>query len=109
VLVVTLAEEMPVQEALELAEELERRVGRLPDALAVNALYPPFHAAARGPAEARALWRARRAVNDAELRRLRSEWRGPVLELPMLPAEAGPPLVHALAERLGSLVPGERA
>ena len=68
---VTLAEEMPVQEVLELAAEMEARLGRGPEAVVVNALYPPCPATAKGPEGALALWRQRRKVNETELRRLR--------------------------------------
>jgi hypothetical protein len=42
VVVVTLAEEMPVQEALELREGLREKKGADPDLLIVNGLYPPL-------------------------------------------------------------------
>jgi Mrp family chromosome partitioning ATPase len=41
VVVVTQAEEMPVEEALELAAALVARIGRPPELLVVNGLYPP--------------------------------------------------------------------
>ncbi|MDH4352263.1 MAG: ArsA family ATPase [Gemmatimonadota bacterium] len=100
VVVVTLAEEMPVQEAIEMRGELERRVGRSPDGLVVNQLYPPYPAGVRGPAATRALWRDRRAVNDTELLRLRAAWDGPMLEVPLVAAESGPALVGVLADHL---------
>jgi hypothetical protein len=46
VVVVTLAEEMPVQEALELRQGLREKKGADPDLLIVNGLYPPVPAAA---------------------------------------------------------------
>lgn len=106
VVVVTLAEEMPVQEALEFRVELQNRVGRQPDGLVVNQLYPELPTGARGPADARALWRDRRAVNEAELRRVRRHWEGPVLEVPLIPAESGLPLVHVLADHLAPWLDG---
>lgn len=106
VVVVTLAEEMPVQEALEFRVELQERVGRQPDGLVVNQLYPELPTGARGPADARALWRDRRAVNEAELRRVRRQWKGPVLEVPLIPAESGLPLVHVLADHLAPWLDG---
>jgi len=109
VVVVTLAEEMPVQEAIELREELESRVGRVPDGVVVNQLYPPFDAAATGPAAARALWRDRRAVNEIELRRLREAWDGAILELPLVPAESGLSLTRELASRLDPWLAGRAA
>jgi anion-transporting ArsA/GET3 family ATPase len=41
IVAVTLAEEMPVQEVLELAETLRTRVGRAPELLVANGLFPP--------------------------------------------------------------------
>ena len=49
---------------------------------------------------AAALWARRRALNDRELARLRARWDGPIVELPLLPVEPGPPLLGALAKRL---------
>jgi anion-transporting ArsA/GET3 family ATPase len=100
VVIVTLAEEMPVQESLELREELARRTGRIPDGLVVNQLYPAFDPRARGPEAARALWKDRRAVQDRELARLREEWSGPVRELPLLALASGSALVEELAAHL---------
>ena len=42
VVVVTTPEEMPVQEALELAARLDEQLARRPDLLVVNHLYPPL-------------------------------------------------------------------
>lgn len=99
------AEEMPVDEVLDLAAALETRLQREPDLLVVNGLYPPVlpWVAAGGDGDPlAALWRQRRAVNDEELARLRAGWPAawgtPIAELPLLPL-AGPALVGAL-ERL---------
>lgn len=104
VVVVTLAEEMPVQESLEFIAALEGRFGRPPELVVANALYPPFVAPARAPAGATAeaveLWRARREVNERELARLRAEWRGPLVELPLFPHDAPPELVAGLLRLL---------
>ncbi len=101
VVVATLAEEMPVQETLELAEMLVTRIGRPPDLVAVNALYPVWpRRRPPGPRDALELWRQRRAVNDEELTRLRGHWRGAVAELPLIAAAAGPALVATLAGEL---------
>ena len=104
VLVATLAEEMPVQEALELIAAVESRFSRGPDLLLVNGLYPPLPEPpgpdASGNERWRQLWRQRRAVNDRELRRLDEAWSGARVELPMLPAGQGPDLVAGLHERL---------
>ena len=97
IVAVTMAEEMPVQEVLELREALRTQVSRDPEALVVNGLYPP----APAPGEARdneliALWRKRRLLNDRELARLRESWEGPRIELPQLPLDRGPELIATL-------------
>jgi len=108
VVVVTQAEEMPVQEAVELAAVLDEHLRREPDLLVVNALYPPVPAEVdadgpgRPPAELTDLWRRRRAINRRELERLAREWPGPMVGLPLLPMPRGPELVSALAACLGS-------
>ena len=109
VVVVTLAEEMPVQEALELEEMLSERLQRRPNLLVVNGLYPPLpeplaaelgssRGAAANPASA--VWYRRRRVNERELERLRREWRPALAEVPLLPMDRGPQLVGALRQRL---------
>ena len=109
VVLATLAEEMPVQEAIELIALLRERIGRPPELVVANALYPPFVAAARAPREAtmvRELWRQRREVNERELARLRQHWSGPLAELPLLPLDRGPALLDALEARLADTLPG---
>ncbi len=96
VVLATLAEEMPVQECLELIGLLDAKLGRKPELVVVNALYPPFPAGAKGPAEILALWRERRLVNERELRRLKAGWKGPRIELPLLALERTPALLEAL-------------
>lgn len=104
VVIATTAEEMPVQEALELIAGLRERLGRPPELLVVNGLYPAFPdrtgkvAAAAKPALA--LWRQRREVNVRELQRLASAWRGARADLPLLALERGPALAAALGDRL---------
>ncbi|MEO1367536.1 MAG: ArsA family ATPase [Acidobacteriota bacterium] len=109
VVVVTLAEEMPVQEAIELRESLIEKHGREPELLVVNGLYPPVPDFDEPPATVEptdavdqasmlALWRRRRAVNERELERLAAEWPAESLQLPLLPMEPGPPLVDALVD-----------
>lgn len=100
VVVVTAAEEMPVQESLELIEALDRRFGREPEVVVANALYPPFdHGTGPDDAAVR-LWHERRAINEAELERLDAAWRGPLAEVPLLPVNPGPALVGAVAREL---------
>lgn len=108
VVLTSLAEEMPVQETVELITLLRERMGRPPEAVVVNALYPEFPADAgpRGAASAGGgdrilgLWRDRREVNDRELVRLRQAWRGPMLELPLFPLTRGPALLEQVAAAL---------
>ena len=98
VVVVTTAEEMPVQESLELLDALRARTGRPPDLVVVNALYPPVEAAGDAEPSGTDLWRRRREINDRELHRLQSSWTGPTARLPLLPVDVGPRLVSALAD-----------
>jgi Mrp family chromosome partitioning ATPase len=110
IVVVTQAEEMPVQEAFELAQALAEKLRRTPDLLVVNGLYPPWpQAAAPGAddtSEPLAPWRTRRAVNERELRRVHAGWTGAVLELPLLPFDRGPELAAALAQALEGTLDG---
>jgi anion-transporting ArsA/GET3 family ATPase len=108
VVAVTTPEEMPVQEAIELAERLDERFGRRPDLLVVNGVYPRFPADAAAEADATlALWRDRRRVQEREIARLDGEWQGPRVELPKLPVDPGPDLAATLARCLGAAL-GER-
>jgi anion-transporting ArsA/GET3 family ATPase len=93
---VTTAEEMPVQEVLELIGLLAARTGRAPEAVFVNELYPPGPGDDEPADPAGRVWAARRAVNERELARLRSRWSGPIVELPLLPRDRGPRLVREL-------------
>ncbi|MFL6193851.1 MAG: ArsA family ATPase [Thermoanaerobaculia bacterium] len=104
IVVVTQAEEMPVEEALELRAALRDRVRRDPELLVVNGLYPPAPPAPPGEGtkenELVSLWRRRRRLNDRELDRLRSEWTGPRVELPQLAMDRGPALLGVLGRCL---------
>jgi anion-transporting ArsA/GET3 family ATPase len=108
VVVAALAEEMPVQEALDLFALMRERLGRAPDLVAVNQLYPPFPAtppsgagsAEPGSAAAVGLWRQRRAMNERELARLTAVWRGPLAEVPLFAESPGPALVDHVADAL---------
>ena len=103
VVVVTLAEEMPVEEALELVAGLEERAGRRPELLVVNAMYPRWPASGTMPAdlgEPAVLWRKRRRINEAERKRLGRSWNGPIAELPLLALPRGPKLLEAIARAL---------
>jgi anion-transporting ArsA/GET3 family ATPase len=99
VVLATLAEEMPVQETVELLALLLTRLGIRPDLVLANGLYPPLPASP-GSAPGRGLWQARRGMNEAELARLAEAWDGPLVELPLLALERGPALVKALAAAL---------
>jgi anion-transporting ArsA/GET3 family ATPase len=97
IVVVTQAEEMPVEEALELRAALRDRVRRDPELLVVNGLYPPAPAASSAPEnELISLWRRRRQLNDRELARLTESWQGQRIELPQLPIDRGLALLGTL-------------
>ncbi len=98
--VVTTAEEMPVQEALELLEAMERRLERRPELVVVNAIYPPAPPPGRKDDDAARLWIRRRRVNETELARLSSSWDGPTIELPLVAVDAGPALVGIIGQHL---------
>jgi anion-transporting ArsA/GET3 family ATPase len=103
VVLVALAEEMPVIETLETIEALAERVGRPPELVAVNAVIPPVPASpprAAQDGEAMRLWRARRTAAEAALDHLRRRWKGPTARLPLLGDDFGPGLVAALVAAL---------
>jgi anion-transporting ArsA/GET3 family ATPase len=100
IVVVTAAEEMPVQESLELIDLLDERLQRMPDLVVVNSVYPPLVEESDADDPVGALWAHRRGLNDRELGHLAERWRGPTAELPLLPLEPGPELVNALAGHL---------
>src|SRR3954469_18876631 len=70
IVVVTQAEEMPVEEAIELRTALRDKVRRDPELLVVNGLYPqtppapPSEASQGAENELVTLWRRRRGLND---------------------------------------------
>ncbi len=100
IVVVTTAEEMPVQETIELLEAMEQRLDRRPELVVVNALYPPAPNPRRSDDEATRLWARRRAVNEEELARLTSIWDGPLAEVALRPIDAGPTLVGVVGKQL---------
>jgi len=106
VVVVTMAEEMPVEEALELRAALRQRLQRDPELLVVNGLYPPAPPAAEGENELVSLWRRRRQLNERELARLQETWQGPRVELPQLPLDRGPALLASLGRCLAQSARG---
>lgn len=105
VVVVTLAEEMPVTESLELIDALRDGLDREPELVIANAIYPRFPKSLdREQSElAIALWRDRRKLNDKELQRLIDSWSGPIGETPLVPLERGPELAEVLEQRLAEL------
>lgn len=124
IVVVTHAEEMPVEEALDLRQALAAQLARSPELLVVNGLFPPLGPeldrpdavdvpgeTLRPPEEAAllTLWRHRRELNERELARLAEWWEGPRVELPQLALERGPRLTAALrqllAAKLAALAP----
>ena len=102
--IATLAEEMPVQETLELLSLLGERGRVAPELVVANALYPPIPEGS-DPGGLPDLWTRRRRMNERELERLKRAWPGPLVELPNLPLDRGPELVAALAQRLAEARP----
>jgi anion-transporting ArsA/GET3 family ATPase len=118
VIAVTTAEEMPVNETLELHEQLLADGLEL-DAVILNALYPERLSAADAAVLARALQRcsatpgraaieatlsehARAAIQAQQAERLRAPFAGRLVSLPFLfEAELGPPQLERLAALLG--------
>jgi len=111
IIIVTSAEEMPVQETVELIRGLDSILELRPEMVIANALYPPFSAAARtaGKSPALELWRHRRRINDTQLARLEREWNGPVARVPLLPIDGGPQLLKAAESQLRSALHGPAA
>jgi anion-transporting ArsA/GET3 family ATPase len=111
--VVTLAEEMPVTESLELRAALHEDPGVEVALLVVNALLPAVEGRRelepwRRSEPAVELWMARRAAHEKQLARLAQEWPGPRVELP-ISIERGTELVRALSRRLdASVTPSRR-
>lgn len=101
--VVTLAEEMPVSETLELAERLHRLHSREPDLLLVNGLLPEWPEDGGEPDEEwERLWQQRRRLQQRErLRLLEHLAAAPEVALPLLAHEAGGALVDGLLEAIG--------
>jgi hypothetical protein len=96
--VVTLAEEMPVTEALELRRELARRLDRRPDLLVINRLLPPDPPPERaGEPSLASLWRRRVRLEEREIERLAAAWSGERWRLPLVPLDRGPALIAELA------------
>ncbi len=104
--VVTTAEEMPVQESLELIEAMRTRLRNRPELVVANALYPPAPRPRARDDEATRLWSRRRAVNEQELARLLRGWDGPVAEVPLEPVDAGPVLVGLVGRHLTANLEG---
>lgn len=105
-LVVSTAEEMPVEETLELARELEAALGQPAALLAINQLAPDDLPPERpGEPAPLALWRQRLALQERCRDRLLSGWQGAAIELPWLPLPRGAELARALAGRLPAASP----
>jgi anion-transporting ArsA/GET3 family ATPase len=116
---VTLPEEMPVTEAIELDGQLRQQVGLAPAAVLVNAMPSPVFTAAQagrlgdlaaapapvGPAASAArLHAVRSAAAELELRRLRASLRVPTALLPLVASVAwGPAEVELIAGALAGL------
>ena len=104
VLLATLAEEMAVQETLEMITWLASAGGLRPELVLVNQRYPPLPPGlAENPAVS--LWRARRRLHETERARLAGHWDGPLVDLPLLALERGPELIQALAQAFREAAP----
>jgi len=115
--------EMPVSETIELERRLPEAVGRGPDAIVVNAVYPRLFSAAEvdrvsaatappAPRRLRAAGAATRSratrvrEQQGQLRRLRRTARAPVLTLPFLfRATLDLPAMGELGRALGARLP----
>lgn len=111
IVLVTVAEEMPIQETLETAAELRQRLGREPTLVVANQVWPaldpsPGAAALPDARDAVALWETRRRLNERELERLAAQWSGPTAQVPLSGAEFGPDLLVAVADALAPQLPG---
>lgn len=102
VVAVATAEEMPVDETLELLDALEQQMERVPELLVVNGLYPEIPEGFEARDEIDRLWARRREVNDRETRRLLRRWAGPRIDLERLPIDGGPELIETLRGRMES-------
>lgn len=101
VIIVTTAEEMPVNETLELIAALEKEFSRRPELLITNGLYPA-PTAEEADTSLIELCRRRHEVNRHELARLCEAWPGPRIDLPLIPLETGLALTRELARRLSA-------
>jgi hypothetical protein len=117
VMLVTLAEETPVNEVVETAFALEDRVGVDLAPVVVNALYPvlddldadpaPAGADAAVLAEAGEFRRRRQELQQAQVARLATELPLPQLQLPTLfSVDLGPADIDVLAGALSSAIEG---
>jgi len=105
IVAVALAEEMPVEEALDLQRMLAERLHRQADLLVVNEVLPSFGDESEGSDHDDplvSLYRRRRQLAARQLARLRRDWRGPVAELAMLPLDRGPELLDAISDSLAA-------
>ena len=117
VVAVALAEDMPVNETLDLADRLDEEMGQHLQAIVVNAVYPERFSGPDAEAIASADGRPSQAARDAleaalsehrrakaqrsQLRRLRNEAQAPVSTLPFLfEPEIGGNEVEALSREL---------
>ena len=104
VVVVTQAEEMPVEEALELRDGAPASgCGAIPSCWWSTACIRrrrPSRPRRTKENELVSLWRRRRQLNERELARLKESWQGPRVELPQLPLDRGPALLGVLGRCL---------
>ena len=113
VLLVTLPEETPVNEAVETAFKIEDRAGVSLAPIVVNGVYPTLAHLEKGPADpeglaaAGAFRRGRQNLQAAQIARLAATLPLPQLRLPYLfSTELGPPEVSLLTDQLTAAVAG---
>lgn len=106
--VVSLAEEMPVQETVELIDTMSTTLERSPSMVIVNGIYP-LGTSDELPTEvdpaaaaADALWRARAEINSEQLERLRHTWLGPLFQVPLFAVDRGPVLIELISQTIES-------
>lgn len=99
VVAVTHAQDLAVQETLELCRSLEAEHGRRAELIVANGLYPALTSDASSSSPTARIWSQRRAANLQALERLAAA-PAPVLQLPLLPIDDGPRLAAELARAL---------
>lgn len=102
--VVSSAEEMPIEESIELLGALkELRIS--PSFCVVNGVYPPWNPFFQNalPVEVAELWSRRWVLEQRGVERLTREWRGPLFEIPLVDEVDDDRLLNRLAKEVRRL------